>query len=196
MPDLSADDKAASGDHVAPPQSAATSRGGHLASQRRNNTIPILALSLGVIATCLAAYAAFKPAATPARDAAPSSATGQQAASADDAKEAMCTAADTVRKGVTLNTNMRVPGGPGDAVGNLAVAANARLSLSAGGQYLLTQLDPAAPADLRTEIQKFAAVLLDIGANATAGLPITDPAQAARLQDADAASKRITELCG
>lgn len=178
---------------------SATTRARHdpVRSQGRSQTIPIVGLVLAVIAVCLAAYAAFKPAQAPssASEAAQTTGTGQQAGSADEAKTAMCSAVDTVRRGVTLNTNMTVPGGPSDAVGNLAVAANARLSLSAGGQYLLARLDPAAAADLRAEIQRFAALLLDIGANATAGLPISDPAQAARLKDADAASNRITELC-
>ncbi len=75
------------------------------------------------------------------------------------------------------------------------MAANARLALSDGGQYLLARLDPATPTDLAAEIKRFANQLMDIGAAATAGVPNTDAAQAARLQDAEAAATAITDRC-
>lgn len=194
MPEPSTEESATTRDLDPSPSSG--SKRPEPVAPKRANAVPTIALALGVVATCLAAYAAFKPAKDPTpTPAASQSAVGLRSGSADDAKKATCTAVDTVRKGITLNTNLRVPGGPADAAGTLAVAANARLSLSAGGQYLLAQLDPSAAADLRAEVQKFAALLLDIGANATAGIPNTDPAQAARLKDADATSTRITALC-
>jgi hypothetical protein len=102
---------------------------------------------------------------------------------------------DVVRRGVSLNTNLQPEGGPGDVTGSLAVAANARLALFNGGEYLLARVDPATPTDLSDAIHRFANTLLDIGAAATAGAPNSEPAQAARLKDADSANTTITELC-
>ena len=102
---------------------------------------------------------------------------------------------DFVRRGVSLNTNLEPPGGPGDVTGSMAVAANARVSLYDGGQYLLANLDPATPVDLADAVRAFANNLMDIGAAATAGAQNSDPDQAARLRDADAANATVTELC-
>ena len=112
-----------------------------------------------------------------------------------DAKQKICTATDVVRKGVSLNTNLQPPGGPEDLTGSLAVAANARISLYDGGQYLLARLDPAAPTELADTAKKFANLLMDIGANATAGSQNSQPEQAARLKEADATNTKLTELC-
>jgi len=112
-----------------------------------------------------------------------------------DAKQKICAATDVVRKGVSLNTNLQPPGGPEDVTGSLAVAANARISLYDGGQYLLARLDPATPSDLADSVKKFANLLMDIGANATAGSQNSQPEQAARLKEADAANAKLTELC-
>lgn len=113
----------------------------------------------------------------------------------NDAKAATCAAYDTVRTGVATNTNVTAPGGPDDIAGALAVAANARVALYDGGQYLLARLDPATPADLAAEIRTFGNQLMDIGAAATAGVPNTDPAQAGRLEAAEVASTAISGLC-
>ena len=76
-----------------------------------------------------------------------------------------------------------------------AVAANARLSMAAGGSYLLARLDPATPPPVAGAIRSFADNLQDITMNAAAGVPNVDPAQAARMRDGDAASARIADLC-
>ena len=112
-----------------------------------------------------------------------------------EAKVKVCAAADLVRRGVSLNTNLQPAGGPEDVTGSLAVAANARVALSDGGQYLLARLDPATPTDLADGVRNFANNLMDIGAAATAGSQNTDPDQAARLRDADTANATIVELC-
>jgi hypothetical protein len=100
-----------------------------------------------------------------------------------------------VRKGVSLNTNLQPPGGPEDVTGTLAVAANARVSLYDGGQYLLARLDPATPPELADAVTKFANLLMDIGAAATSGAQNSQPEQAIRLKEADTANGQITELC-
>jgi hypothetical protein len=67
----------------------------------------------------------------------PQNAPNYTAAQRADAKQKICSTMDLVRKGVSLNTNLQPPGGPEDVTGTLAVAANARVSLFDGGQYLL-----------------------------------------------------------
>ncbi|UXA10646.1 hypothetical protein KXD97_21410 [Mycobacterium sp. SMC-8] len=109
-----------------------------------------------------------------------------------EATAGICAAFHTVRTGVATNTNVEAPD---DIAGALAAAANARVSLFDGGQYLLARLDPATPGDLAGEVRRFADQLMDIGAAATAGVPNDDPAQAARLQDAEAASTAISGRC-
>lgn len=155
---------------------------------RRGNALAVVALILSLVAVGLSAWTAFRPA--PSAERVEFTAT-QQA----DAKTAICSASDVVRRGVSMNTNLQSPGGEGDVTGSLAVAANARLSLSDGGQYLLARLDPAAPTDLSDAVKKFANTLMDIGAAATAGALNTDPDQAARLRDADTANTRLADLC-
>ncbi|TPG32302.1 hypothetical protein [Mycolicibacterium hodleri] len=144
---------------------------------------------MSVVAVGLSAWAVLRPA---PRSDAESTYTADQR---NDAKIAVCAATDVVRKGVSLNTNLQSPGGEGDVVGSLAVAANARLSLSDGGLYLIARLDPATPTELAGAVTKFANTLLDIGAAATAGSPNTDPDQAARLREADTENAKVTDLC-
>ncbi|WP_349268988.1 hypothetical protein MPNTM1_04234 [Mycolicibacterium parafortuitum] len=110
-----------------------------------------------------------------------------------DAKNSVCAAFETVRSGVATNTNATPPG---DIAGALAVAANARIALFDGGQYLLAKLDPATPPELAEDVRTFANELMDIGAAATAGVPNDDPEQAGRLRDAEAASAAVNGHCG
>lgn len=112
-----------------------------------------------------------------------------------DAKARACKAFDVVRKGVSRNTHLQVPGGAKDAAGTLAVAANARISLFDGGQYLLARIDPATPPELADAVRAFADTLMDIGAAATAGALDTDPDQVARLHSADEANAAIGKMC-
>jgi hypothetical protein len=155
---------------------------------RRGGVVAVIALILAVVALGLAAWAAFRPAPAPA-------AAVYTAAQQADAKTALCKASDLVRRGVSLNTNLPVPGGAADVTGSLAVAANARLSLSGGGRYLLDRIDPATPTELAASARQFANTLMDIGAAAIAGAQNTDPDQAARLRDADAANVKIVAAC-
>ena len=156
---------------------------------RRSSAGPLswVALILAVAALALAGWTFFKSDQRPA----PTYSDTERA----EAKVKACAAADLVRRGVSLNTNLQPAGGPEDVTGSLAVAANSRVALSNGGQYLLAQLGPATPTDVADVIRNFANNLLDIGAAATAGLPNTDPAQATRLRDAETANATIVELC-
>lgn len=163
----------------------------HRNSSRGRGTLPLVAVAVVALAALgLAGWALLRPApiATPA---APDYTDAQRA----EAKAEICTVFNTVRTGVTQNTNLQAPGGEGDVLGNLAIAANARLSLYDGGQYLLARLDPATPKELADAVRTFANNLMDVGAAATAGVPNTDPNQAARLRDADTSNSTIEGLC-
>ncbi len=113
----------------------------------------------------------------------------------DDPKGSICEAFNVIRNGVQINTNLQPPGGPEDVTGSMAVAANARVSLYDGGQYLLARLQPDTPTELADAIRKFANNLMDVGARSTSGIPNSDPSQAARLKEADEANKSLIDLC-
>jgi hypothetical protein len=141
------------------------------------------ALVLAVIAIAIATWSLVKPMlfdATPK----PSS---QQIA---DAKFRACTAYDVVRKAVSIQTHIE----PGtDPIAVSAVNANARLSMASGASYLQARLDPAASDDVASAIRSFADRLQEISLYAQA--EENDPAQAARLRDAEAANQRVADLC-
>jgi hypothetical protein len=139
------------------------------------------ALVVAVIAAALAIWALVS---------APSS--GSETARGGDPKTRVCTAFGTVSRAVPLQTHNDL--GP-DPVAQAAVAANARLALFGGGQFLLNSLDSETPAELADPVRSFGNALEEIGMGALAGLTNSDPAQAARLSDADATRKQIVELC-
>jgi hypothetical protein len=141
------------------------------------------ALAVAVLSLGVALFALLRPAGDPE----------YTDAQRGDAKSAICAAFRTFRTGVATNTNVEPPGA--DVAGARGVAANARVALFDGGQYLIARLDPATPADLADKIRTFANQLMDIGAAATAGVPNTDPVQAGRLEAAEAASTAISGLC-
>lgn len=111
---------------------------------------------------------------------------------AGDPKERACTAFQTVTGAVRLQTHADL--GP-EPVAVEAVAANARLALFGGGQYLLSRIGPDTPADLADAVRSFANNLEDIGMNALAGYPNSDPAQANRLKAGEEASAKVAGLC-
>lgn len=150
------------------------------------NGVLYLSLAVAVLSLGVAVFAVFRTF---------SSEPDYTDAQRGEARTAICSAFETVRTGVATNTNIEAPGGSGDIAGALAVAANARIALLDGGQYLLARLDPATPTELAGEVRRFANQLMDIGAAATAGVPNTDPVQAGRLQDAEAASTAIRDRC-
>lgn len=167
-----------------------TTEYGDSGGSRRGRALVVVALVVAVLALGLSGWLLVRL----ALEGTPNSPkyTGAQRT---EAKQKACAATDLVRKGVSLNTNLQPPGGPQDINGALAVAANARISLYDGGQYLLDRVDPATPIELSDAVKKFANLLMDIGAGATAGAQNTEPEQAARLKQADAANTSITEMC-
>jgi hypothetical protein len=155
----------------------------------RGFIVSVLALVVAIVAVALAIWALVK---MPSSSEAEQVFTGTQT---DDPKGAICDAFHVVRNGVQINTNLQPPGGPDDVTGAMAVAANARVALYDGGQYLLARLQPNTPSDLADAVRKFANNLMDIGARSTSGIPNSEPAQAARLKEADSANATITNLC-
>ena len=153
---------------------------------RRLSLLTIISLVVAVAALAVAGWTLYRS---------EFSKTEYDAAQIADAQTEICAAVDVVRRGVSLNTNLSPAGGSGDVTGAQAVAANARVSLYDGGQYLIARLDPATPEHVAETVRDFADNLMDIGANATAGFPNEDPAQAERLKKADAANTTLTELC-
>jgi hypothetical protein len=160
------------------------------AGSRRGRILLPITLVVALLAAALSGWLLFRL----AQEGTPSS-PNYSGAQRTDAKQKICSTMDVVRKGVSLNTNLQAPGGPEDVTGTLAVAANARISLYDGGQYLLARLDPATPPELADAVKKFANLLMDIGASATAGAQNSEPEQAARLKEADAVNGGIAELC-
>ena len=150
--------------------------------QRMSRWAAPVALLIAVVAVALAIWALMSA----------SSRAPAAAKLAGDPKMRVCTAFDTVSKAVTLQTHADL--GP-DPVAQEAVAGNARLALVGGGQYLLSRLDSATPPELADAVRSFADDLEDIGMNLLAGVPNTDPVQAGRLTEADAARKQIVDLC-
>jgi hypothetical protein len=109
-----------------------------------------------------------------------------------ESKQKVCAAFDTVSKAVQLQTHADL--GP-DPVAQTAVAANARLSLIGGGEYLLSRLDDQTPPDLTEAVRLFANNLDEIGMNALAGATNDDPQQAARLTAGEDGRNKVADLC-
>ena len=111
---------------------------------------------------------------------------------AGDPKTRVCTAFGTVSNSVRTQTHNDL--GP-DPVAQAAVAANARLALFGGGQYMLDTLDSETPSELADPVRSFGNELQEISMYALAGVANTDPAQAARLGEADSTRQQIADLC-
>ncbi len=185
MPDSSASEPAPRSSAAATPSGRHSPHG----LPERSSLVMAVVAALAVLGIALSAWALIRP--PGGADSAPQYSDAQTA----EAKSQTCRAFNTVRQGVFRNTNIQVPGGEADVSGSLAVAANARISLNDGGQYLLARLAPATPTELADAVRSFANGLMDIGAAATAGMENVEPEQAKRLTDADAASTTIGQLC-
>ena len=140
-----------------------------------------VALVVAVVALALAIWGLFSE-----------SSNTPETALAGDPKTRVCTAFETVTKAVPLQTNNDLGPGP---VAQAAVAANARLALFGGGQYLLNSLDSATPEELADAVRSFATNLRDIGINALAGAKNSDPDQVIRMAQGDTTRLLIGDLC-
>lgn len=115
-----------------------------------------------------------------------------QGAQPGGAKQRVCDSAQVVAVAVQLQTNTTLGSDPAAVE---AVAANARLAMLGGGDYLLSQIENGTPADLADAARSFGTTLRVIGINALAGLPNSDPAQDGRLRDAERIRDTLAELC-
>ncbi|MBV5242613.1 hypothetical protein KUF57_03565 [Mycolicibacterium sp. PAM1] len=109
-----------------------------------------------------------------------------------NAKDRVCTAAHTVAMGVQRQTNANI--GPEPAAVE-AVAANARLAMLGGGEYLLGQISPDTPQELADAARDFATTLQLIGTNALAGATQDDELQAGRMKEAEARRGDLSRIC-
>jgi hypothetical protein len=108
----------------------------------------------------------------------------------------VCTALDTVNKAASLHSGT----GPqaqasSDPTMAEAQAANARLSIIAGGWYLRDHLDPATPPAIAAAIQHLSEIMLDLGENYLAGAQNEDPAQSDLIKQGNSAFAHALELC-
>lgn len=155
------------------------------AARSRSTALSVFALLLATAALALSAFTWWQ-ARTP----------GYDEATRTAAKDSVCTAYKQVRAGVDTNTHLSPPGGDADVTSVLAVAANARVSLLGGGQYVLAAVAPATPAEIADPARRFGMRLMEFGAAATAGAPDDDPGQQALKRDIDAVSASLDGLCG
>ena len=125
------------------------------------------ALVIAVVAVALAIWALVSASSTGSGN--------SGTALAGDPKTRVCTAFGTVTKA--------------------AVAANARLALFGGGQSMLDTLDSETPAELADPVRSFGNALQEISMYALAGVANSDPAQSARLVEADSIRQQVADLC-
>ncbi len=168
---------------------------------RTSSPLTPITLVIALVAVGLAVWALVRaseePSATqgaPSGDMAQGAEPGDEAEGAQpgDAKQRVCDAAQVVAVAVQLQTNTTLGSDPAAVE---AVAANARLAMLGGGDYLLSQIEAGTPADLADAARSFGTTLRAIGINLLAGVPNADPVQDARLRDAEKTRDKLAELC-
>ncbi|MGI9162515.1 MAG: hypothetical protein ACR2JI_06275 [Mycobacterium sp.] len=142
-----------------------------------------LALVVSLLAAGAAGWALLKPAPEP-----PS--VGNPAVA--NPKAQACSAFFLVSNGVALQSRIDI--GP-DPVAQQAVAANARLAMAGGADYIRSKLASNTPADLAEPLTAFADQLQTIAQYYLAGQNNDNPEQTARLAEADKTTKQLVELC-
>ncbi|MGE2713146.1 hypothetical protein ACQI4L_03715 [Mycolicibacterium litorale] len=156
------------------------------AARSRSTALAVVACLIAVAALALAGWTWWQARTAPTYDPADQTA----------AKDTACRAYAQVRTGVATNTHLESPGGDQDVTGVLAVAANARVSLMGGGQYVLASVEPATPPELAQAMRQFGMKLMQFGAAATAGAPDDDPGQESLKRDLDGLNATLDGLCG
>jgi hypothetical protein len=145
------------------------------------------ALAIAVIATAVAIAGWFRP----APQSASAAFTDQQTA---QAKTNVCSAYTAVHQGVVKSTHLADPN-PNDPVGQLAIAANARLALLGGGAYLRDRVaaQPATPADLAQAVNSMGTTIEQLGVGYLEGATniVLDPLR----HDLDSQVAQINKLC-
>ncbi|WP_155948495.1 hypothetical protein [Mycobacterium sp. URHB0044] len=139
---------------------------------------------ISVVALGIAIWALTSP-----RSDTPPAPTAQQVT---EAKGRACDAYGRARTAVALQTRTEVGTDPTAAQ---AVAANARLAMAVGSQHIIDNLSPEVPSELAGLLRSVATDLQDLTINALAGTTDADTGQVTRLQDLEATSAKIVELC-
>lgn len=113
---------------------------------------------------------------------------------ADDAKKDMCSAVVLARQAVATNMHMKNPD-PENPIAQLAVAANARLSLTAGAAYLRGRIlaDPAAPQEVMDTVRDTAGALERLNLSYLVGQPNAEREQLGH--ELDAHITKLGTLC-
>jgi hypothetical protein len=116
----------------------------------RSLVIASLAIALLALGVAIGSWSRPMPDNKPSPTPSPPTFTDQQIA---DAKAKVCATYEKVHQAVLLNTGRS---GGSDPIALLGVAANARLALYDGGQYLMKTLaeQPATPPDLATAVRQ------------------------------------------
>jgi hypothetical protein len=111
-----------------------------------------------------------------------------------DAKRDVCSAAALARQAVANNMHLKNPD-PENPVAQLAVAANARLSLTAGAAYVRGRLEanPATSQDLANAARAMATELEHLNLSYLVGQPNSDREQLGH--DLDARIADLGKLC-
>lgn len=109
-----------------------------------------------------------------------------------DAKVTVCAAYTKVRQGVLLNTGRNIGDDPASLY---AVAANARMALFDGGEYLLGKLHetPATAADLAAAARSLVDAYQQLAIDYLAEVP--DEEEQSSTDAVDAATAKIADLC-
>lgn len=156
-------------------------------TQKLPSWLTLAALVIAVIAVVLAVIGWFRPSTGPGKF------SGQES---QDAKTHICEVTGTVRQATSINTNMSNPV-PGDPIGGLAVAANARLALLGGGEYVLARLEaePATPADLSKAASAMAKTMQELGINYLAGAAADSSVQQPLRDSLSSQIAELDQLC-
>lgn len=111
---------------------------------------------------------------------------------ATDAKNTICAAYSKVHQAVVLNTGRSIGE---DAPSIFAVAANARMALFDGGEYLLAKLndEPATPADLTAAVRSLAEAYQELAIGYLA--EVAESESQAGLAAVDQASEKVFQMC-
>lgn len=159
---------------------------------RAASPLTSVALVIALIAAGLAVWALMRsPEESSAAGGVPSG-DASAPASPEDAKQRVCDAAQVVTVAVQLQTNANLGSEPAAVE---AVAANARLAMLGGGEYLLSQIEAGTPADLADAARSFGSTLRVVGINQLAGVPSTNPDQEGRLREAEGYRNTLAKLC-
>lgn len=171
------------------PDSTQSSRVSRVPQKVTRTTSPLtpIALVVALIAVGIAVWALVSVPDQPA----PVSATG--VVLPGDSKDRVCRAANIVATAVQLQTNANIGSEPAAIQ---SVAANSRLAMVGGGEYLLSQISGDTPTDLADAARTFGTTLQQIGVNALAGVNNSDELQGGRIRDAEAKRSEIATLCG